>query len=142
MENREYDFSRVFNIKKFHTTYVAQLTKEHDIGTGCLVFLKTLTARDFHSQQELSEFIGCNKAHTSRIIAKMQEKGYVEVPQNKNYDSGIKLTKKGLALAKKVEEIDKQYIAKLLENIPQDDLEIFRKVCSQIYKNSEALTNL
>ncbi len=142
MENKEYDFSKLFNIKKFHTAYVTKLTKEYDIGAGYLVFLKVLTIKEFHSQQELSEFIGCNKAHTSRIIGKMQEKGYVEVSQSKNLDSVIRLTKRGLALAKKVEEIDRQYVAKLFENIPQEDLETFKKVCRQIYINSELLTNL
>jgi len=135
MENKNQDFSKLFNIKKFHTAYLTNLAKENKVGVGCLMFLKALSVKDFHSQQELSEFIGCNKAHTSRIITQMQAKGLVENSQDKN----IALTNSGHQLAKKVEKLDKAYISKLLQDIPEEDLEVFRKVCKLIYENSEKL---
>lgn len=137
MKTKSYDFSKLFNIKKFHTTYITKLAKENNVGVGCLVFLKALTANAFHTQQELSEFIGCNKAHTSRILTMMYKKGLIQFSPEKN----IMLTEQGIELAKKVEKIDREFTNKLLENVAKEDLEIFRKVCKQIYKNSEALSN-
>ncbi len=137
MEKESRDFSKLFNIKKYHTAYTTQLAKDNNVGVGCLVFLKALTSKAFHSQQELSEFVGCNKAHTSRILTKMLNQGLLDISQER----GIKLTEEGLKLAKKVEKIDKEYTAKLLESVSKDDLEIFRKVCKQIYKNSEKIAN-
>lgn len=141
MNKKDNDLAKLFNIKKFHSAYVSNLAKENGIGVGCLVFLKALSAANFHSQHQLSEYIGCNKAHTSRIVTKMQQSGLVEISQNKNLEDKIVLTKKGETIAKKVESLDKQYISKLLQDIPEEELEIFRKVCMQIYNNSERLLN-
>ena len=140
MEKNGYDFSKLFNIKKFYAAYMTNVAKENGVGVGCLVFLKALSTKEFRSQQELSEFVGCNKAHTSRIITKMQEMGFVEVAQNKA-DAPLTLTKKGIAFGKKAEKLHKEYTEKLVEDVPQEELEVFRKVCKQIYKNSEKLAN-
>ncbi len=136
------NFSKLFNIKKFHSSYIASVAQENDIGVGCLVFIKALSIKDFNSQQEISKFIGCNKAHTSRILTKLQEKQYITFSNGKNQNIKISLTEKGKLLAKKVADKDKEYAKKLVEGIDKNDLDVFKKVCNQIYENSEKLTNI
>lgn len=141
MKDNNFDFSKLFNIKKFHSAYLSAIAAKHDIGVGCLVFIKAITINEFHSQQELSEFIGCNKAHTSRIISTMLKKGYIRMPADKNSDSVISLTEEGQIIAKEVEKLEKLYINKLIVNIPKEDLQVFKKVCKQIYENSKSLAD-
>ncbi len=61
-------------------------------------FAEALTKKDFHSQQELSDFVGCNKAHTSRTLLKMQLKGLIKPIKN----GVISLTESGKVYAENV----------------------------------------
>ncbi len=141
MKEKDFDFSKLFNLKKSHQAYLSAVSSKYDIGVGCLVFIKAMTLQNFHSQQELSEFIGCNKAHTSRIISRMLKKGYITMPTEKSPESIISLTESGIKVAKEVEKLEKHYASLLIQNVSKEDLEVFKKVCKQIYNNAQLLSN-
>jgi DNA-binding MarR family transcriptional regulator len=141
MAENKFDFSRRFNMKKFYDTYMSKFLDDKEIGVGAIVFVRALASRNFTSQQELSEYVSCNKAHTSRILSKMQEKGLIRMVNTKSTGTAINLTEKGKNLAKQAESLNKKYEQMLIENISAKDLEVFIKVLNQIYLNAETLTS-
>lgn len=141
MEKREFNFSRCFNMKKFYDSYMTKAIQDSDISVGCLVFLKALSSKDFHSQQELSEYISCNKAHTSRILTKLQEKDLIKPINQKTPANLINLTEKGKRFARLADELNFDYVSKIVENIDEKELSVFMEVFNQIYTNAETLNN-
>ena len=141
MKTEKFDFSKFISLKKNYDAYMSKALQDKNISVGHLVFLKALSTKDFSSQQELSEFISCNKAHTSRIVTKLQENGLIQVNSSKNSHIAINLTEKGKKYAQMADNLTKVYISKIIENINPNDLETFTKVFHQIYENSESLIN-
>lgn len=133
MNTQEIDIQKIMNMKKIHDAYIAKKMKKNDVGYGMSVFLCAIHAKKFQSQQELSDFVECNKAHTSRMIIKMQDKGLIK--QNMK----ISLTEKGKKLAEKCKEYNEEFALQLIENINKKDLETFKNVMKQIFANAETI---
>lgn len=139
MKKEGLDFSKLVVLKKNYDAYMSKALYDENISVGHLVFLKALSTKDFNSQQELSKFISCNKAHTSRIVTKLQENGLIQVDNSKNSHIAINLTEKGKEYAKKADKLANEYISKIIENIDPDELKTFKKVFNQIYENAEKI---
>lgn len=58
---------------------------------------------------QLSQLCGEDKAATSRGLAVLQEKGYIQTDEKK-YRSNIRLTESGIEIAKKVDTIAEQWV--------------------------------
>lgn len=58
----------------------------------------------------LSQLCGEDKAATSRGLAILQEKGYIQTDEKK-YRSNIRLTESGLEIAEKIDQIVEQWVA-------------------------------
>ena len=63
MEQNLLDIEKMFLIKKVYDKYLSRLGNDGKLSAGFVVFAETLLAHKFTSQQELSDYIGCNKAH-------------------------------------------------------------------------------
>ena len=108
-------------------------TKDNSLACSYAIFAEVLNKKEIKSQQELSSLIGCNKAHTSRTILKMQNDGLVQKNDN------ITLTEKGKQYAQTVIKNKKTLIDSLFKDVKPDDKEIFIKVLNKILENSKIL---
>ncbi len=131
---KEIDFQSLSYLKKYYEHCLAEALKS-DLNLGFSVFAEILYTKSVKTQQELSDLALCNKAHTSRMIFKMQLKGLVKT-STLSRNSAITLTKKGEEFAKTCIETKEKVKQKLLENINKKDLEVFSNVIDQILANA------
>ena len=136
MEEQVFDIEKFFYIKKLYEQKLKALIGK-DSNLGWAVFAEVLYDKVVHSQQELSDMVACNKAHTSRTLLKMQQKGLVKVNLS---NSSFSLTAKGKQFAEKVIEIRNEVNKKLVEDINQKDLQTFTKVFLQILANGQTIS--
>ena len=133
------DIAKFTYFKKIYEhTFGKMLNSE--INVGMVVFAETLYDKTIRTQQELSDSVSCNKAHTSRTLLKMQNLGLVKMI-NPSENSPITLTKKGENFAKECKAIRENLNKKLVENISKKDLETFQKVVDQIFANAQVIAS-
>lgn len=126
--------SNITKISIIRKTYSKFLSGDEENASFAL-FAEAISERDFHSQQELSTFLGCNKAHTSRTILKMQLKGLIKL-----VSKNITLTDKGKEFAQKVRAKKEEIRQKLWQGVSETDQKIFDKVIDQIVANAKQLS--
>ena len=106
MSTTEENIKKLFVLKKL---YNQTFNTDEKTLAGYVVFAKALYQRDFTSQQELSDCCGCNKAHTSRTLLKMQKCGYVALKKEED-EKKISLTPAGRQFAQKAIKQEKACI--------------------------------
>ena len=136
MEKEVIDIEKFFYIKKLYEQKLRKLIGKN-ANIGWAVFAEVLHTKTVHSQQELSDLVACNKAHTSRTLLKMQQNGLVKVNLT---NASFALTEKGKKFAEKVIEIRNEINKKLIEDINQKDLQVFTKVFMQILANGQTIS--
>ena len=134
MSTTEENIKKLFVLKKL---YNQTFNTDEKTLAGYVVFAKELYQRDFTSQQELSDCCGCNKAHTSRTLLKMQKCGYVAL--KKEEEKKISLTPAGRQFAQKAIKQEKDILDKLSEDVDSQDLQTFNKVVGQLIDKAEQL---
>ncbi|MGN1201383.1 MAG: MarR family winged helix-turn-helix transcriptional regulator [Candidatus Caccovivens sp.] len=137
MQEKYFDIERMFLIKKIYEKALRKISITDKMTASYVCFAQALLKRDFYSQQELSDFVGCNKAHTSRTLLKMQLKGLLK-PIKK--DCVLSLTENGKAFANNTLKDKQQIICQLFDNIPEKDIDTFVKVLDQVLANAETLS--
>ena len=135
MSATEENIKKLFVLKKL---YNQTFNTDEKTLAGYVVFAKALYQRDFTSQQELSDCCGCNKAHTSRTLLKMQKCGYVALKKEED-EKKISLTPAGRQFAQKAIKQEKDILDKLSEDIDSQDLQTFNKVVGQLIDKAEQL---
>lgn len=135
MSTTEENIKKLFVLKKL---YNQTFNTDEKTLAGYVVFAKALYQRDFTSQQELSDCCGCNKAHTSRTLLKMQKCGYVALKKEED-EKKISLTPAGRQFAQKAIKQEKDILDKLSEDIDSQDLQTFNKVVGQLIDKAEQL---
>ncbi|MBQ7328066.1 MAG: hypothetical protein IJX00_03835 [Clostridia bacterium] len=135
MSTTEENIRKLFVLKKL---YNQTFNKDEKTLAGYVVFAKALYQRDFTSQQELSDCCGCNKAHTSRTLLKMQKCGYVALKKEED-EKKISLTPAGRQFAQKAIKQEKDILDKLSEDVDSQDLQTFNKVVGQLIDKAEQL---
>ena len=135
MTTTEENIKKLFVLKKLYNQTFNTVEKTL---AGYVVFAKALYQRDFTSQQELSDCCGCNKAHTSRTLLKMQKCGYVALKKEED-EKKISLTPAGRQFAQKAIKQEKALLDKLSEDIDSQDLQTFNKVVGQLIDKAEQL---
>lgn len=139
MKKDFFDINKFFLIRKVYDKYMSNKTVNEAFTSGYVIFAEALKTKEFYSQQELTDFIGCNKAHTSRTLLKMQMKGLIK-PICAHSNTPIELTEKGKQFAHEAIEAKKKLVSQLIENIDEKDLEHFFDILSKIISNAEALS--
>ena len=136
--NKKPDISKIILLKKLYTKQMRNELNFADISTGLAVFVAAINQKEFCSQQKLSEFLGCNKAHTSRTLAKMQEKGLIEPLVARN--TPIKLTEKGKIYARESINKKESFCQSLISGVSESEMKTFEKVLDKILENAKILT--
>lgn len=131
------DISNLVTFKKIFAKEIENNCEEDKVSSGLAVFVAAINQKEFKSQQKLSEFLGCNKAHTSRTLAKLQAKGLIEPLTARN--TPIKLTEKGKTFATNSINKKEKLAKELVSGIPEEELVVFENVLNKIVENAKAL---
>ena len=131
------DINKLSVIKNAYTKFITSNVKKEELLCSYAIFLEAISEKDFHSQQELSEFVGCNKAHTSRTLLKMKQKELINMP-NSNERIAI-LTEKGKDFIRKYRKTRKDFINQLIKDVSPIDIEVFTKVIDKIFTNAKKI---
>lgn len=130
------DIRKILYLKTAYSKILSKKFGSDSLTSSYAVFTEAIDSNCFHSQQELSNYLGCNKAHTSRTLLKMQLKGLVAPLHIKKE---ITLTEKGKQYAEQVKQSKEKMIEKLFEGISPEDGKNFAKVLNQIIKNAKII---
>lgn len=135
-----FDLNKLFAIRKIYNKYINEHSSNNKSVAGFVIFAEAINRNEFHSQQELSDYVGCNKAHTSRTILKMQIKGLIKPVCSRN-KTLFELTEKGKEFALSAQENRKKLFEALFDNVHEKDIETFFKVIDQVCANAETIAN-
>lgn len=131
------DIEKLISFKKLYAKGIQKKVELEKLPSSQAIFIAAINQKVFTSQQQLSEFLGCNKAHTSRTLAKMEENKLIEPLSTRN--SPIKLTEKGRKLAEESINIKDCFAKSLINGITKDELQIFEKVLDKILNNARLI---
>lgn len=137
--NDSLDIKKLLLLRKVYDKCLKEKIKNEIFPSSYTVFAEALIQKEFYSQQELSDFIGCNKAHTSRTLVKMQLKGLVQPVCTKS--KPIMLTEKGHKLAQEVGKNKQKFLSELFNGVEESDLNIFLGVMDKVISNAKLLEN-
>ena len=117
--NKQYDEClKPYGLSKLHGFYLLTLIKNE----------KGLTLN------EINDFIGCDKANTSRAVADLQDKGIIvkDISANTEKKFIVRLSEKGREIARKFAEYSKRFVEKCLSKLTLDEsselLRLIRKI--------------
>ena len=129
-ENEKYDIKMFLLIKKVYMKFLGESTAQGN-NPGFAVFAEAMDMQKFYSQQELSDFVGCNKAHTSRTLLKMHVRGLTK--------PNLTLTDKGKIFAENIKKAKQEFSCALLKDVSKAETETFLSVLDKILKNAKRL---
>lgn len=124
-------------LRKFRIKFLNSKCKQENISSTFVPFFNALSEKNFSSQKELSMYVGCNKAHTNRILLKMECLGFISIkhflnPENRTFY----LTDKGKTVAGKICNYQNEFIEKLFDGIEKDELDYFGQILNKILLNA------
>ncbi len=126
MESELNHIEKLMTIKKKYSKFM----NKKKLLPSFAIFAKALENRDFNSQQELTDYLDCNKAHTSRTLLKMQLEGLIKPVFKK-----ISLTEKGKQYLEKVNDANKEFEIVLFKDVSVNDIKVLEKVVDQFFNN-------
>ena len=110
-----------------------------NIGTSEYECLDYIRKHSGISQETLRSFLNVDKAAVARMIANLERKGYVYRLQDENDKRAKKLfvTDKTVDIKNMTSSIEASFYEWLLEDVAEDEKEIFLKVLGEIYIKSK-----
>lgn len=91
---------------------------------------------------ELCQLISVNKAAISRTLSNLVEKGYVFYPdagESKKYRAVVKLTLKGIAVTKQIDDIIRDVVDEIGKDLNEDERETMYQTLAIVSRNLETL---
>ena len=127
----------VYEMKKKCGQVDQRLMDDLNISQSELQFFSALDDCQGISSPELAKNMGLSLSRISRVVDKLVVNGYLD----RNTDAADRraitlcLTDKGKVVRHKIEEVRNECEARILETIPSEEIEQFRKIISKIVKN-------
>lgn len=142
MTQHLYNFARVLSLinRKSREALVEQFAP-FNVTISEAPFILTLRHGDGLYQDELSEWVGVDKALTTRALRSLEEKGFVVRMQDES-DSRkrrVYLTEKAKSIADDLYEASIEINKVFLADIPEEDVKIAYRVLIQITDNLGAV---
>jgi MarR family transcriptional regulator, organic hydroperoxide resistance regulator len=127
----------VYEMKKKCGQVDQRLMDDLNISQSELQFFSALDDCQGISSPELAKNMGLSLSRISRVVDKLVVNGYLD----RNTDAADRraitlcLTDKGKVVRHKIDEVRNECEARILETIPSEEIEQFRKIISKIVKN-------
>ncbi len=136
---KDYEFSlNVGKIKHICSSYINSKAKELNVTSAQAIYLKFLLEPKQPSQKDISTWLGCDKAQTSRILLGLLEKGYVKQigDAKDNRKKLYQITEEGKKVSSKVDkELHYLMDSIMFENFAPEEKDIFLKALQKISIN-------
>jgi len=88
-------------------------------------------------QNEMSEMLFLDKAHTSRSLKELQENGYIVKGDINTYKNQFRLTDKGIDIAKTFKSQNALMRQKVFETLNKEEIDQLSNIISKLYKAIE-----
>jgi DNA-binding MarR family transcriptional regulator len=88
-------------------------------------------------QNEMSEMLFLDKAHTSRSLKELQENGYIVKGDINTYKNKFRLTDKGIDIAKTFKNQNALMRQKVFETLNKEEIDQLSNIISKLYKAIE-----
>jgi len=88
-------------------------------------------------QNEMSEMLFLDKAHTSRSLKELQENGYIVKGDINTYKNKFRLTDKGIEIAKTFKNQNALMRQKVFETLNKEEINQLSNIISKLYKAIE-----
>lgn len=138
MSQSSYNFARVLSLiyRKSRETLVQQYIP-FGLAPSEAPFVLTLRHGDGLYQDELSEWVGVDKALTTRVLRSLEAKGFVARMQDEvdSRKRRVYLTEKAKSIANDLYEASVEINKVFLADIPEEDIKTAYRVLIQITDN-------
>lgn len=130
----------IYLISKEIKTRMDEGIKDSDLGQGQILTVMNLMRLKGHepiSQEMLVEEMKINKGNISRNLAKLSDKGFIEIIQNKNDQRKKQIILKQVAYDEFVgiSRVLQEIFGHMVKDIEEDDLAITLETLNQMKKN-------
>ena len=88
-------------------------------------------------QNEMSDMLFLDKAHTSRSLKELQENGYIVKGDINTYKNKFRLTDKGIDIAKTFKNQNALMRQKVFETLNKEEIDQLSNIISKLYKSIE-----
>jgi len=88
-------------------------------------------------QNEMSDILFLDKAHTSRSLKELQENGYIVKGDVNTYKNKFRLTDKGIDIAKTFKNQNALMRQKVFETLTKEEIDQLSNIISKLYKAIE-----
>jgi len=88
-------------------------------------------------QNEMSDMLFLDKAHTSRSLKELQENGYIVKGDINTYKNKFRLTDKGIDIAKTFKNQNALMRQKVFETLNKEEIDQLSNIISKLYKAIE-----
>lgn len=130
------------NISRCQATYRKKTIAAQDLCPNHYAFVLNICHAPGRSQDELARALCLDKSTVARTLAHLEKHGYItRVPNEKDRRQyQVHPTKKMLDIYPKVLQANKGWNARLTENVPPEELEVFHRVLSRMEQNAKKIT--
>jgi len=111
-----------------------------NIGTSEYECLHYISKNNGMSQEKLRSFLNIDKSAVARMVANLEEKGYLYRLQDETDKRAKKLfiTDNAVTVKNMSSSVESFFYEWLLEDVNQDERKIFLKVLDELYRKSKA----
>ncbi len=122
------------NISRSQAIYRHGRVSAADLQSGHYAFVLAICREPGRSQEDLARELCVNKSTVARNLNYLEEKGYISrTPlQNDKRQFSVHPTAKMLAVLPEIKKASAEWMARLSEGIPQEDLDVFNSVLQRM----------
>jgi DNA-binding MarR family transcriptional regulator len=110
-------------IYRANMSRLEQQLKSYGIGSGQFLFLLGLYCTEGINQDELSTFLGFDKATTARALTKLEKEGFIYRKRDESDRRSKKLyiTNKAQSIKTEIQKLSKEWNEKLFEGFSKEE---------------------
>ena len=117
-----------------YNNYLKEKLNDVDITQGEITFIYNIFYHKSLSQRELAEALFVSEANVTKMLKKLEKKGYIErkTDENKLSKKIVFLSKKGELLVHQILKLTYEWEAKITEILDDDENETFKELLQDI----------
>jgi DNA-binding MarR family transcriptional regulator len=130
----------IWQIAKFGQLFMDQRLQRYSIGSGQHRILMCLYHVNGISQEEISHYLGVDKAATAKSLQKLEEQGYVKRSQHDTdgRKKTVSLTPKADAVRKELQALYEEWQSVLYQGFGSAEKSNLEKALGRILENAAA----
>ena len=129
------------NISRSQAIYRSSKISARDLQSAHYAYVLAISAVPGRSQEEIAQELCVNKSTACRNLNYLEEKGYIErkALESDKRQFSVFPTEKMLAVLPEIQKVSLEWMTLLSEGIPQEELDVFDAVLSQMQKKAKEI---